>query len=192
MTREKRVYAKCDEPGCIAEWQVARLSKNAEGDWCKDHRLHKNCVECGRAIRPFNTRLDDYPGTVVQSAAGICDFCYKNPGSDVKPRAKSEVKENCIKCGAKMRPRSNSKAADWPGAVARLNATTCRKCFDHARRFGSGKSFTENQLFDKLERLPVPAVTDTERRNVRRLIEDRFEGDDYLLSVLGLVGEDTL
>lgn len=148
-------------------------------------------------MRPNRTRAADYPGT-RKKVGDKCSVCYeRNPLRGTGGRrptdeelAKREKQRQTMRCGVckrKMRPVS-AKAADYPGTVKQQVTGKCNTCY--MRGGISGNSFVEDPMIETLNRLPVPDVGEKEYRIVRRLIEDRFEGDDYLLSVLGLVGED--
>lgn len=36
-----------------------------------------DCIRCARPVRPFRTRVMDYPGTMCPGARGLCKYCYK-------------------------------------------------------------------------------------------------------------------
>jgi hypothetical protein len=155
------------------------------------------CKVCGHSLRPSRAKASDYPGT-RRSYGGKCKVCYyrgarsENRGtlSDeaLAQREKAKNATHCSTCGVPL--RSNQRLEDAPGTRRAATYGKCTTCYSNRGQL-SGNSFVENEWVAQLNRLTVPKVGEREYRMVRRLIEDRFEGDDYLLSVLGLVGEDT-
>lgn len=149
------------------------------------------CSVCGHSVRPYRTKAADYPGT-RKRVGDKCKVCHENKlhlsNEGLAQREKAKNATRCLSCHKPMRPKG-TKARDFPGTVMQDVYGKCNSCY---KRGGpKGRSFTEDTLISRLDDMPVPKVEERDYRIVRRLIEDRFEGDDYLLSVLGLVGEDT-
>lgn len=86
-----------------------------------------------------------------------------------------------------MRP-AGSLSGGFPGTVEKATHGKCNSCYK--RGDYKGRSFVEDTDIVKLDALPAPVVTPDDYRIVRRLIQERFDGDDYLLSTLGLEGDD--
>lgn len=86
-----------------------------------------------------------------------------------------------------MRPPM-AKAADHPGTMRMAALGKCDTCYKRAGL--KGGSFVKDSDIEKLDAMYAPIVTTETKKIVRRLIQDRFDGDDYLLYTLGLVGED--
>lgn len=150
------------------------------------------CSICGHSLRPNRTFAKDWPGT-RKKVGSKCEVCYQNrlnlSDEALAQREKAKNSPHCLGCGVKFRP-ANTLLADYPGTRREATVGKCTTCYSNLGQL-SGNSFVENDLVRQLNQLSVPKVEQREYRMVRRLIEDRFEGDDYLLSVLGLVGEDT-
>lgn len=135
--------------------------------------------------------MKDYPGT-RKRIGQKCNVCHLNKlnltDEQLAEREKRKRAVYCIKCDFPLRP-SHALLKDYPGTRRTAMVGVCSTCSDNKGQL-SGRSFVESSLVEQLNKISTPPVGEKEYRIVRRLIEDRYEGDDYLLSVLGLVGED--
>lgn len=202
MTRVRAVLVTCDSPGCLEQWTVVSkderqiIDTRGVPDLCKTHRVMV-CTVCEWPVRPPRASIEEYPGTRKRvSADGKCNVCHANKLglSDEKLAERSKkraegIKTHCRKCKKQMRPHVRSTAAEYPNLRARHSLDLCQTCHDN-KGVSADRGFKDSDFEEQLSRLPAPKITDSDRRTVRRLIEDRYEADDWLLNALGLEGED--
>lgn len=88
----------------------------------------------------------------------------------------------CTICQSPLRPY-NSRKGDWPGTKGKVSTNPLR-CTAHQYGRKTGR-------YDFREDREVERVDMNQVRLVRRRIQERFEGDDYLLITEALgIGDD--
>lgn len=81
------------------------------------------CTKCGHALRPYGTRVAQYPGTREQrTASGLCKVCE---GGSAKQ--KPGTRTHCSVCSRRLRGWG-VPAADDPTGVQRGDARRCVGC----------------------------------------------------------------
>lgn len=87
-------------------------------------RLPPPCAGgCGRPVRPVGSSKEEWPGTKVVMARGMCGSCYKKTPDRVNVRRP----DNCVDCERPLRP-NNALAKDWPGTVRNAAKGKCDSC----------------------------------------------------------------
>lgn len=116
-------------------------------------------------------------------ALGLCTAHYWQQWRAKQPK-KAKPKPTlplCGVCSAPLRPY-NSLRGDWPGTKAK-GSTEPLRCTAHANGKSAGtKHFSgHDKMTPKVEHVRI----------VRRLVQERLEGDDYMLVVDALgIGDD--
>jgi len=80
--------------------------------------------ECGRLVRPPNTTIEDWPGTLGHRARGLCKSCWS---AEFLPAPKPTFRP-CEQCGHTTRPKP-MKVTDAPEGTRVRVGELCAVCY---------------------------------------------------------------
>lgn len=134
MSISRVTLRHCDEPGCTvydrADYRL--IHHTLSGDFCTTHFPCRTCSGCDRRMRPYQTRIADWPGTVspASSTPPLCSGCRQKLRMAPRPR-----KTWTCHCGAKT---FAGDATWWRnsyfGALCpKHRHPLCRSCFSPMR-----------------------------------------------------------
>lgn len=98
----------------------------------------------------------------------------------MKPQTPTSELPKCTVCNAPLRPYK-APLSKWPGTKAKVSTRPLLCSAHQAGRGTSTVTFTGHS---------IPQIREEDVRIVKRMIRERFEGDDYLLILTSIVGDD--
>lgn len=134
--------------GTVAGYSRHRRNKEQPCQPCRDARnaykraykangpenprqgMKPDCIDCGRTMRPWNTRVEDHPGT-ARGTTELCARCQARRARAGQPSKRIRRPDNCIHCGRMLYTHGNPKP--HPDAIQHSGKGACISCYKAGR-----------------------------------------------------------